>query len=366
MTMRSLSALALLFAAPAAVAQTLIVDINNGPGTTYTSLVDAAASAPDGAVLEVRPGFYFGAALVDGKSLTILFDPGAVIATDTDSIAMRVRNLNANQWFTMRGATVQTSLLSLSPYAEVRCEDSAGPVMIEQLATQVGNFRARISAYSCDQMIVRDSSFNGTLHFDDSRVALEGTSVGQNFTFTAAVTVAGGELQVLGGTFAGFNSTQGPAFDLQAADLRLLGDALIYGGVNGSGSARVAPSVTFASAPSPFSATIAVTNVEMPHVSTVSEPLGTPFDATLAGQTGVIGLIVGGNPSTPLTAPIFGDAWWVDPLGGVPLQAGVTPFATTVTIAANPALIGTRLNFQGLTWTGAQFDVSNPSGWVAR
>ena len=81
MLARILLPFAAALTAGAAASQTLVVDINNGPGTAYTSLIDAAANAPDGAVLEVRPGFYFGAVLVDAKSLSIFCDPGAVIAT---------------------------------------------------------------------------------------------------------------------------------------------------------------------------------------------------------------------------------------------------------------------------------------------
>ena len=45
---------------------------------------------------------------------------------------------------------------------------------------------------------------------------------------------------------------------------------------------------------------------------------------------GDIGLLVGSPPSLPLTAPIFSDAWWLDPVAGVPLTAGIAPFQAAV------------------------------------
>lgn len=366
--MRHPTALALALSIPAGLAhaQTFVVDSNNGPGTDYTSLVTAAATVPDGATLQVRTGFYSGAVLVDGKGLTILCDPGATIVTDTNAQAVRVTNLAANQTFSLFGATVQTTLLSLSFYAEIWLQDCDGPVLVEQLATPASNFRARISAWSCAQVQVRDCSFAGALAFDDSRAAIENTTVIQNATFTAAATVTDSELQVRGGSLQGFSFSSGPSIQLNASELRLLDDTTLLGGVTGTGNARIAPTVTLPAGPGSFAAGITTSFLAMPHLSAGSQPLGTPFDVALAGQSGVIALIVGGAPSTPLVAPIFGDAWWVIPGVGIPLLSGIAPLTTTVSIPANPALVGERLVFQGVTWNGVNFDVSNPSAWLAR
>src|SRR5690606_7706800 len=108
--------------------------------------------------------------------------------------------------------------------------------------------------------------------------------------------------------------------------------------------------VTIHAGPIPFGANVAGATVAMPHVTTTSAPLGTAIDINLAGQSGLMGSIVGGTQSTPLTSPILGDAWWVDPIAGVPLMAGITPLLASVSVPANPVFLGTRLVFQGLTW----------------
>ena len=56
-------------------AQTFVVDVANGPGTNFTQIAAAVAYAPDGAVLQVRPGHYASFAIT-GKSLTIVGGPG--------------------------------------------------------------------------------------------------------------------------------------------------------------------------------------------------------------------------------------------------------------------------------------------------
>jgi len=52
-------------------AQTFIVDAANGPGTNFTDIATAAATVPDGAVLEVRAGNY-GSFAITSKGLTVL------------------------------------------------------------------------------------------------------------------------------------------------------------------------------------------------------------------------------------------------------------------------------------------------------
>lgn len=62
---------AVLTAALGAQGNTWIVDINNGAGTHFTSLVTAIASVNDGDTLVVRAGTYRGN-IATSKALTIL------------------------------------------------------------------------------------------------------------------------------------------------------------------------------------------------------------------------------------------------------------------------------------------------------
>ena len=139
-------------------AQTYVVDANNGPGTDYTDLAFAVNQVPDGAVLQVRSGFYFGHLSLQSKGVTILGEPGAVLISDSFAQAVTVRDLTTTQSFSLYGVAVQSTLQSISPYSELLFEDNVGPVMIEQLTSQ-SNFRVRITSRDCAQLIVRDSSF---------------------------------------------------------------------------------------------------------------------------------------------------------------------------------------------------------------
>ena len=53
-------------------AQTYVVDVNNGPGTNFTTLQTAITTVPAGSTLLVRAGNYFESLDIDGKSLSRL------------------------------------------------------------------------------------------------------------------------------------------------------------------------------------------------------------------------------------------------------------------------------------------------------
>ncbi len=70
--------------------QVLVVDASGGPGSNFTSLGPAVASAQSGDVLLVRSGGYLDSIVLDGKSLTVIADAGAsvqIAAADVEDIA---------------------------------------------------------------------------------------------------------------------------------------------------------------------------------------------------------------------------------------------------------------------------------------
>ena len=100
-------------------AQTLIVDINNGPGTNYTSIEAAVAAAPSGAKIVVRPGQYFESSLtISARSLTILGD-GIVELLLPPGVPLRVEALGPPQRVTLRGFDIRQT--QASGIVEIQC-----------------------------------------------------------------------------------------------------------------------------------------------------------------------------------------------------------------------------------------------------
>lgn len=79
------------------------IRVADNPGApTFTSLQAAIDAAPDGGLLLVQSGTY-GAAVVDGKSLSIVEMPGAVAKTTG---TLRIRNLSASQRVLVSGLEI--------------------------------------------------------------------------------------------------------------------------------------------------------------------------------------------------------------------------------------------------------------------
>jgi len=96
----------LLFASPLA-SQTLVVVDDDGPAD-HATIAAALTAAPDGAVVLVRAGTYgASAAVVTGKSLTLVADAGASV--DFTGENLTVQDLTGSQTFTMRGITLRSS-----------------------------------------------------------------------------------------------------------------------------------------------------------------------------------------------------------------------------------------------------------------
>ncbi|MCA8976080.1 MAG: hypothetical protein KDC98_15265 [Planctomycetes bacterium] len=89
------SVLALLLPATL-LAQTFVVDINNGPGTSFTTIDAAVAAVPGGSTLIVKAGNYPGFTIAQ-KSITVLAEARVVA-----SPAISVTGLTAAQKVVLR------------------------------------------------------------------------------------------------------------------------------------------------------------------------------------------------------------------------------------------------------------------------
>lgn len=127
--------LAPLLAGSAAASQVLVVDPANGPGTDFTSLGFATAFAGDGAILLLRPGAH-DSALIDGKSLTLIGDPGPAGQLPVVR-SLAIRNVPATKQVVVRNVVGDPNpgngAIGLAASLDVfQCQ---GPVVIERFTS---------------------------------------------------------------------------------------------------------------------------------------------------------------------------------------------------------------------------------------
>ena len=154
--MRISALLSVAFLCLPVAAQTFVVDLNNGPGTDFTSLQAAVDGVPDGANLEVRAGIYFENILIDGKSLTLLGD-GNVRVIPLFSSDFRIQGLAADQSVSVRGVRID---FSQAANPTISCRDNLGLVVLDDVA----DGRGAVQVINCASVIVRDSFLNETLN----------------------------------------------------------------------------------------------------------------------------------------------------------------------------------------------------------
>ena len=350
-----------------AVAQTFIVDVNSGPGTSFTSIAAAVAAAPEGAVLVVRQGSY-DKFVISNKSLKVLADPGvSVFAANLQQPTITVVSLQAGKSVVLRGLDVRPPYPGHSP--QVTVNGCAGSVLLDRIQIEYG----RLQATSCNQLLVRDAApGNGPLtgQLTNCTTVLERCTFFPGLVGTA-VTVTGGTLQIIDSTVTSGvvyppYALVANAVEMQGGDLRLLGNTTLSSiavstsfTVGGSGTVRYDNSVVVA-APM-FAPTITATALEMPTMTTSFA--GGQATASVTGAPGNLVAAAVGLPGPLLQLPGL-DAIWLDLATFTPLGLGVlgtSPFSAHLSWASGP-VPGVRAVFQALTFdptTG--FAISNPS-----
>lgn len=383
-------ALASLALCAALSGQTYIVDANNGPGTSFTSIAAAVAAVPDGATLLVRPGSY-QAFLVHQKGLSIRADPGAIVIGTA-----RIENTLPTQNSVLTGFTfVQPPSL---PYG-VMLADCQGLVVVERVTMPTtvvpmplfagySVFPVAMGVARCVQVVLRGSQVT-RLSVQDSNAVIEGCLLrGNDGTMVAGfpcfategLNVGNGRVQVAGATLVrggdsgtAANGQPGVGMQVVLADVRVL-DGAIQSGLGGIGSwaasiavstLRIDPRVVIqASHFQIFSGTPVFS--AMPQVTSTSAPPGGTIHAEVATSNGDLVLLCVAWPGPPL--PISGlpvDVWLnLGSIGACTagLQQAGAPVSADLAIPNLPGLAGTVLALQALAWNATNgLSISNPS-----
>lgn len=373
-------------------AQTFVVDAANGPGTNFTDLPTAVATVPNGAVLDVRPGTYLGFSMA-GKGLTIL----GVGARIQGSIA--IGSTLANQPVTLRGLRWNTV-----PWAVVvDLSNCQGPILLDGLTLPPSPFHwgcmnscpvaVGVRAVACDQLYVRNCVIECTTEIVGGRAVLESTSIrgedhAQIYLASSpfgnpardALTLQMCEVQITGtssivggdGANLGMGSSApgGNAITATGGMLRVLGGSIIAGfrppsyTIESTGTAlRISPRATLAGAFGLPSQGPQAGNDVMPALRTSS--LGGTLGATVVTEPGDLAVLAVGLPGPVVTVPGFTDPFWLDAanhtFASLGVQQATQPVTASVSVPANPAFLGLRLNWQAAC-QGPQtgFQATNP------
>jgi hypothetical protein len=351
-------------------AQTFVVDLNNGPGTNYTSLAAAVAGVPGGAVLRVRAGTYGEAITIAGKSLTILGEPGALLMPPAVG-GFHIDGLAANQTVVLRGLEINFTQ-TVDP--TIRCANNQGLIVLDGVSS-VG--RTNLFADSCAALQVRDSVFGvtpfatglGSINLTNCIATFEHCGAADVRLTNSSVQFANCELT--GNTFVG--AVYNRAVIMAGGDLRLLGGSLTGGqsltllqaqAIQGAGNVRVDPStVVIASVPR-FDPGVIVTTLEMPKVTSQRVNGGADLQATMTGPAGGTGVLMLALAVPAVTIPNF-DPRWMDG-ATLTVQAigvlGGTPLQSTFTLPPTGVFTGLLITHQGLAASpSGSLSLSNPA-----
>lgn len=355
-------------------AQTFIVDAANGPGTHFTNLTIAVASVPDGSVLVVRAGGYgpFG---IQGKALTVLGEPGAVVTTQT---GFSVANIQPHQAVTIRGLELQSHFGGLGLMRH-QLTDNQGPVWIDSVAATVGTQRAIITR--CAAVVIRNCGYSGPNELTASDVVFQNCSLQGLQIGIPSVVQQGGRTQLADSTVVGtpYGTGSNTGIQLMGGDVRLLRGAQVVSSnqfqsarlaIDGSGTVRRDPAATIAGGTPAVAPGVQVMAIAMPHLTVTQTPIGSPVQTQLDGPSGAIAFLAVGLRGQGGYAPgiadrVFWEAATVATQAVGVVQPGA-PLTGTLTVPAVPAFTGLPLVWHGLTFdatNGGQ--VSAPGTYVA-
>ena len=364
--------------AAAAPAQTFVVDVNNGPGTNFTSIIAAIPAVPDGAVLLVRPGNY-QSFTISGKSLRILGEPGVVVHPPGASPpSITVGGLQANQTVVLRDLTVALGYPTGSTgIALIGCQ---GTVLLERVrAGSSSGTVSRVNATNCDRLLIREHDqttgfFPFTLTNCNTVIEDSFLGAGMGWVVGAGITQTGGTLQLSNCVVQGgvdlFGGGTVDAVVMNTGELRLLGGSSLGAGftlsgtpyaISGTGNVRFDPSVVM-STPN-FAPGIMATSTPLPRVA--ASFTGAVAQVQFDGQPGQLGAIALALPGPRIVVPGIDGAIWLDGATFTPVALGI--FAAGAPITAALPWSGAAVPAVRAVWQGIAFDpsaglqVSNPS-----
>lgn len=345
------------------VAQTVIVDANNGPGTHYTDLSVAVSAVPDGALLLVRSGEY-GPVQLLGKSLTITFEVGAYFRP-SGSVSVAIEGLGSGQSVFLRGLQSLGSMVISNNLGFVDIESTglaSSAVAVQYCEVQY-----------CDRVRLKGFTFFAGVQVTSSNILFERCSIeGRGLAAGPGLTQNGGavvlvETSVIGGVGL-TNFTAGPAVLMNGGDLRALGGGQLRCGtayinngsqpppphaISGNGTARVDPDVDLP-ANQTIASGIALTYVRQPRVRVDAAIAPVSFTAHLTGPNGAVGVLALGLPGASHGAIGVLDRLWWDGSTAVVQAVGPTsrliPLSATLNVPNSIHLAGVRLIWHGLVY----------------
>ncbi len=382
MTLRFLftAVLSLSTLSSALPSQTLVVDINNGPGTTHTSVAAALAAAPDGSTILVRSGQYVEPALtITGKSIALhgaaSFGPQVTRIVLPPGAAVRVETLVASQRVVLSDCAVESS--AVNGVVEIQCVDNRGRVLLSNFPGVDSSSGLR--ATDCDWLIASHCAFHeGAVRCTDSNVVLDSCGIGGFYQVLCVQT--GGRVQLVGSSVAGppFNfGAPATAYRLQGGEVVVDGDSSVRGGVQlplsnrgpcfvGFGTMRLDPRAGLSGSGPLIPSTISVTTIEMPILEAGTAALGGNIPARLYGPLGHLGAIAVSFPSLVSAVPPIPGPVWLDPVSvvvqGIGTPAPLQPVTTVTTVPNDPTLRGLELAWQAFTFEATVgLQASNPA-----
>lgn len=378
MLSRTLPLSLLLSLAP--LAQTFVVDAQNGAGTHFTSLAAAVAAVPSGSTLLVRGGRYFETLSIQGKALAIVCNPAATVLQPFWSSAS-IGGLAAHQDVTIRNLVLFANTNNPAT-VPLHVTDAEGLVLLDGVRG-AGNQGVQLTVRNCRRVSLRGCElrgmFNPSVACEGADVCFESCWLGREDTTSGQTGLQqrGGALQLVdcrvdgGGSFFG----QGGAAVDTDGDLRVFGSSALRGGfstnlgfaIAGTGVVRLEPSVQLSGANPPLDPRLRVTVAPMPRLTGTADPTSGAVTIDLHGPVGHAAAVFVGLPGPRL--PLLRDAVWLAPslvlrLSGVPQQGAPLSFRTSPLRSLAP--LGFCLGWQAATLdSGGNLQLSNPVFHVA-
>jgi hypothetical protein len=329
---RSIPCLSGLLLAAVCSSQTFVVDASNGSGASYTTISQAVAAVPDGAVVVVRAGNYAGFS-IQGKGLKVLAEAGVGITS-----AITVGGTLPGQNVVLSGLTMNSiNLCYQAPWA-IELIGCAGGVLLQDVNTPAGLLGpclgVPVHAQGCTNLVMQDCGLSGRTELIDSRASLSGcTLIGRVVQFGAPSTVALDVVrsqvdltgcQVTGGSGVPLAQHGMTAIVGTDASLRLLGATQVVVGSSDPAAAGASPAAVALTGSSAMRAAltagitgvvqgVVVQTVDMPGVSAAAGPIGGQVSVSVASTPGVGIILLVGIRGFPVGIPGIVDPFWLTP-----------------------------------------------------
>jgi len=357
-----------LLLATAATAQTFVVDANNGPGASFTSISTAAAAVPSGAVLLVLPGTY-DPFTIHNKALTVSGQSGVVVTGQPSQMSsVTIASTAPGQRVVVRDIVMRTAA---GGPVRLDVQSCQGPVFLQRVNLDAvfypGVVRslhvldsAQVLADGCGpfQDAVGPTG-SGAVDVHNSGLALAACSV--PITAGIGVRASNSHVQIVDSTISSWTV----GIEALGATVRLAGAGSVAANtfgtaISGNGLVLRDPAVTISG---PIAPGVTVVTAPQPFVRSSGGAIGTQADAALHGPAGHLGVLCLGLPATPTLTPGFAHPVWLAP-GFAAGPAGTLglPLHASVFVPSNPALLGESYCWQGGTLDPAGLvTITNPS-----